>query len=71
MKIWKKDYYESLFRECPRTIQDYQLIIAHAQEKIEELRNSCKHENTRPETFYGILGGYVKNICSSCGKMVD
>ena len=67
MKIWKKNYYEKLFAKYPRTVQDYQLQILHAQEKILELQNKCTHESSSPVMWMSRPGAFnPAKVCNSC-----
>jgi len=71
MKIWKKDYYEKQFMERKQTVQDYELIIAHAQEKIEEIRQNCKHYSRGEKIVRGNHGGAILTVCNDCGIRLD
>jgi len=68
MKLFKKDYYEKLFAENPKTVGDYQLQIAIAQDKIRELQAKCEHSAFKV-TFYTWPEGVrdVVRLCGTCG----
>lgn len=67
MKLFKKDYYEKLFAENPKTVGDYQLQIARAQEKIKELQAKCDHKDFKVGFFSWRPGSMVPSrICTSC-----
>lgn len=71
MKLFKRDYYEKLFAERAKTVQDYQLQITHAQEKIKELQSKCVHDNFKV-MFYSWRPGAMQptRICDSCSAVV-
>lgn len=67
MKLFKRDHYEKLFAERAKTVQDYQLQIAHAQDKIRELQAKCPHTNWEV-MFYSYRPGahQPSRICTNC-----
>ena len=71
MKLWKRDYYEKLFRDkaSTQTVQDYQLEIQEAQKKIEELQAKCAHKN-HEAVFYSWRPGAMQPsyVCTECSK---
>lgn len=71
MKIWKRDYYDKLFRERGKTVEDYQLQIAHAQDKIRELQSQCAHANTKVG-FWSWRPGAMQpaRLCEDCRAIV-
>lgn len=67
MKIFKKDHYEKLFAEKPKTVADYQLQITRAQDKIKELQATCDHRNSKVAYFSWRPGSMVPSrVCTSC-----
>lgn len=71
MKIWKKEYYEKLFADSPKTVGDYQLQIARAQDKIKELQAKCPHTDFKVGWFSWRPGAMQPSrICTSCGFLI-
>ena len=71
MKIWKKDYYEKMFAKRAETVQDYQLQIAHAQEKILELQKKCSHPTYEATLYMWRPGAFQPvHVCSSCNAVI-
>jgi hypothetical protein len=72
MKLFKKNYYEQLFAKKEKTVEDYQLIIAHAQQKITELQAACKHKEIEPVMFMSRPGAFhASRACKSCHAVVS
>ena len=67
MKLFKRDYYEKLFITRAQTVQDYQLQIAQAQEKIRDLQAKCEHPNFEV-MFYSWRPGALQpsRVCKTC-----
>jgi hypothetical protein len=71
MKLFKKNYYEKLFAKPKKTVQDYQLIAMHAQEKIQELQNMCSHEHVTAMMYSWRPGAMQPSyVCSACSKYI-
>ena len=72
MKLFKKDHYEKMFTENPKTVQDYQLVIARAQDKIKELQTKCLHPTSTVAFFSYRPGSMVPSrICNSCNFRIS
>lgn len=72
MKLFKRDYYEKMFIKRGKTVQDYQLQILHAQEKIMELQKQCKHERFTPVSMFWRTGSFFpQRVCNSCNAIVE
>lgn len=70
-KIFKRDYYESLFRKRAQTVQDYYLQIAHAQDKIKELQAKCIHFEVEAVMYMWRPGGFMPSrVCKACNAVV-
>lgn len=67
MKLFKKDHYEKMFAERSKTVGDYLLQIARAQDKIRELQALCKHTDFKV-VFYSYRPGSMvpSRVCDSC-----
>lgn len=71
MKLLKKDYYEKLFGKKEKTVEDYQFIVTHAQEKIMELQNKCSHANHETVMYSWRPGAFQPSrICSDCKTLL-
>jgi hypothetical protein len=72
MKIWKRDHYEKMFIKRAQTVQDYQLQILHAQDKIKELQAKCDHLEF-DVTFYSWRPAAMQpaRICKSCNVWIS
>lgn len=69
MKLFAKDAYEKKFAERAKTVQDYQLQILHAEQKIKELQNACSHDEHLAVMYSFRVGSYQpSHICKSCAK---
>lgn len=71
MKLFKKDYYEKMFAENPKTVGDYHLQIARAMDKIKELQAKCDHKDFRVGYFSwrpGVM--QPSRICVSCSFLI-
>lgn len=67
MKLFKRDHYEKLFATRAKTVQDYHLQIAHAQEKIKELQAQCQHTSWEVAFYSWRPGAHQPSrICTSC-----
>lgn len=71
MKIWKRDHYERQMVKRAETVQDYQLQIQHAQEKIAELQAKCKHDSFTV-MFWSYRPGamHPARVCDKCNALV-
>ena len=71
MKLFKKAYYEKLMMQNPKTVNDYYLIIANAQDKIKELQAKCEHKEFRVG-FYSYRPGSLvpSRICTTCSHLI-
>lgn len=67
MKLFKRDHYEKLMADNPKTVQDYQLQILRAEEKIKELQSKCDHPDYEAVMYSWRVGSYQpSHICKSC-----
>lgn len=72
MKLFKKDYYEKVFAKRAQTVQDYQLQILHAQDKIKELQAKCPHIEFTV-MFWSWRPGSMQpaRVCNSCNARIS
>jgi len=71
MKLFKRDYYEKMFIKRGKTVQDYQLQILQAQDKIKELQAQCGHQFVTPMMYMWRPGAFNPTlVCNSCGSCV-
>ncbi len=58
-------------QEIKSECEEQYAAIKKAQERLEELRKICKHENTYEGTYSWRVGCYdAATICSDCGHLV-
>lgn len=72
MKLFKKAYYEKLMMQNPKTVQDYHLIIANAQEKIKEIQEKCAHSERFVGYYSWRIGSFhPSRICKACNAWIE
>jgi hypothetical protein len=70
-KIWKRKYYEKLWKKDSKTVREHYQEINNAQLKIAEIQSNCKHAYWRVGMYSRRPGATSpQRLCCSCEMVI-